>query len=202
MFLYLVRHGQSTYNAQQRIQGQSDPALSELGRHQGKAVAQRLVELPITAIHASPLRRAAETAQFVAAALNLVIRFDPRLKEVDAGHFQDRIRDDVMREYPDAIPRWQRGDLEFAFPGGESRRELIRRGHEALRAIIDDGHDHAAVVAHGGLLLAAMKALLDIPSDVPPFDMKNASITRLSVDADGCVELLDFDNVAHLQDVM
>ena len=157
-----------------------------------------IADLPIEAIHASPLRRAMQTAQCIANELNLEIQFDSRLKEVHAGDFQDQIRSEIMRRFPDAIPRWRSGDLDFAFPGGESRRELIQRGHEALHAVIDAGYEQVAVVSHGGLLLAAMKAMLGIPSETRPLDMKNASITRLSIDVTGCVELLDFDNVEHL----
>jgi probable phosphoglycerate mutase len=198
MLLYLVRHGQSTYNAEGRIQGQSDCALSEHGRRQGAAAAKQLANLPIEAIYASPLQRASETAQFLADLLSLDIRFDPRLKEVHAGRFQDQIRKEIMQRFPDAIPRWRSGDPDFAFPDGESRRELIERGHSALREVIAAGHEHAAVVSHGGLLLSAIKALLEIPSDAPPFGMRNASITRLAVDAEGRVEMLDFDNIEHL----
>jgi len=198
MLLYLIRHGQSTYNVQGRIQGQSDCELSEQGRRQGEAVARRLAVLPIRAIHASPLRRASQTAEFLARALNLEIQFDPRLKEVDVGHFQDQIRADVMRRFPEAVPRWRGGELDFAFPGGESRRALIRRGHEALLSIARTDHDHAAIVSHGGLLLAGMKAVLGIASEDPPLGMENASVTRLSIDAGGRAQLLEFNSVDHL----
>ncbi len=201
MLLYLIRHGQSTYNVQGRIQGQSDCALSEQGRRQGQAVARRLAALPIRAIYASPLRRASQTAEFLARALDLEIQFDPRLKEVDVGHFQDQIRTDVMRRFPEAIPRWRSGELDFAFPGGESRRELIRRGREALLSISRADHDHAAIVSHGGLLLAGMKALLGIASEDPPLGMENASVTRLAVDASGRAQLLEFNSVDHLSGI-
>ncbi|MBN1591315.1 MAG: histidine phosphatase family protein [Pirellulales bacterium] len=198
MQLYLIRHGESTYNVEGRIQGQSDPGLSELGRRQAQAIARRLAKSPIGVIFASPLRRATETAEFLAGALNLDIQFDPRLKEIDAGEFQDLLRADVRHRFPDAVGRWRSGELDFAFPGGESRRQLIARGREALLSVSHAGHDHAAIVSHGGLLLAAMKAVLGIASDAPPLGMENASITRLAVDGDDRVELVEFNSVEHL----
>jgi broad specificity phosphatase PhoE len=201
MLLYLIRHGESTYNVEGRIQGQADCELSERGRRQGQALAQRLASAPIEAIYASPLRRASQTAEFLAAALGLPIRFDPRLKEVDAGEFENRLREDVLRRFPGVLPRWRRGDSNFAFPGGESRRQLIARGEEALRSILESGHDHAAVVSHGGILLAGMKAMLGMASQDPPHEVDNASITRLSVDGAGRVELVEFNVVEHLADI-
>jgi 2,3-bisphosphoglycerate-dependent phosphoglycerate mutase len=201
MLLYLIRHGESTYNAQGRIQGRSDCDLSDHGRRQAQAMARRMADAPIEAVYASPLRRATQTAEFLASALGLAIRFDPRLVEVDAGHFEEQMRDEVMRRFPGAIPQWRSGAIDFVFPGGESRRALIERGREAILSIVHAGHEHAAVVSHGGLLLAGMKSLLGIASEAEPLDMDNASITRLQIDPDGRFELVDFNNVEHLSAV-
>jgi broad specificity phosphatase PhoE len=196
--LYCIRHGQSTYNALGRIQGQSDVPLSELGRRQALAVARALADAPIEAIYSSPLRRAKDTARLLADLLGLDVREDPRLKEVDVGVFTDRLRDEVLEEYPGAISRWRSGRLDFVFPEGESRRDLIRRGHEVLDEIRRAGHRQAAVVAHGGVLLAAMKAMLAIPSDHPPHSLENASISTLLVNGDGQAERVELDNTDHL----
>ncbi|MBN2023169.1 MAG: histidine phosphatase family protein [Pirellulales bacterium] len=198
MILYLIRHGESTYNATGRIQGQSDVPLSELGRRQAQAMADSLAREPIEAIYASPLRRASETADFLAAALGLPVRYDPLLKEVHAGAFEARVRDEILAEYPGTIAHWRSGRLDFAFPGGESRVDVIRRGRESFTAVCRAGHGHVAIVAHGGLLLAGLKELLGLHSTEPPHDMANASITRLSVNGHGTAELLDFDNTDHL----
>jgi len=201
MLLYLIRHGESTSNAVGRIQGQSDCELSQRGRRQAQAVARRLAAAPIEAVYASPLRRASQTAEVVAAALGLAIRFDPRLKEVDAGELEDQMRADVLRRFPEVVAGWHSGKLDFAFPGGESRRAVIERGREALLSIGRDGHEHAAVVSHGGLLLAGMKAVLGIASEAEPRDIDNASITWLAVDGNGRAELVAFNNVEHLAEV-
>lgn len=202
MLLYLVRHGQSTYNAQGRIQGQSDSSLSALGQKQALAVARAMAGLPIEALYASPLRRAFQTAEPLSEALGLAIRTDAQLKEVNAGIFEGCLREDVEKEYPNELARWRSGEVDYQLPGGESRRDLIRRGREAFESLFTSGYRQVAVVAHGGLLLAAMKAVLGIASNEPPLAMENASISQLAwLDGDK-VELVSFDQIDHLEDVV
>lgn len=200
MLLYCIRHGESTYNAEGRIQGQSDVPLSDLGRQQGEATAAALAALPIEAIFCSPLRRAVQTAQPLADALRLPLREDPRLMEVHVGNFQDRLRSELDRLHPEAMARWRSGDPDFALPGGESRRELMRRGEEVFREIRSTGLAHVAVVTHGGLLAAALKSLLEIPAHRHPFVLQNGSITRL--DWNGTeVRLLSLSQFEHLRGI-
>ena len=203
MILYVVRHGESTHNAENRIQGQSDPSLSELGRRQGTHAAEVLRPVPLDAIYSSPLRRAAETAEILAELVGMEVRYDDRLMEVNVGHMQDKHREEVMRLYPEVVPGWRSGRLDFRFPGGESREEVIARGEAVFEDICRMGHQHAVIFSHGGLILAGMKALLRIPTDQPPLALRNASVTKLHVtldDEDGTfvAELLDFDNTDHL----
>jgi len=201
MLLHCIRHGQSTYNADGRIQGQSDVPLSELGTRQAEAVGDVLARLPVAAIYSSPLRRALETARLTAELLGLEVRTDRRLKEINAGVWEDRPRSEVERLFPQDIANWRSGDLDFTIPGGESRRDLLRRGMAAMQSIIRAGWGQVAVFAHGGLLVVTLKALLKIPRQEPPFDLENGSITTLAVDGDGRAELVSLDQVDHLRDV-
>jgi broad specificity phosphatase PhoE len=198
MILYCVRHGESTYNAEGRIQGQSDVPLSELGLRQGRAVAAALHKLPIDAIYSSPLRRALKTAEMASEMLGLEIRTDDRLKELDAGVFQDRLRSELGDLYPDELSRWTSGEPDFVIPGGESRNDLKRRGMEVLRAIGARDHRHVAVVSHGRLLITALKGLLEMPLEAAPQSLQNGSITRIELNGDGPVRLLAIDEVDHL----
>lgn len=200
MILYCIRHGESSYNAEGRIQGQSDVPLSELGRRQSEAVAAALVGLPIEAVYASPLRRAMQTTRPVAEALKLEIRTDPRLMEVHAGVFQDKLRSELEELYPLEVARWRSGDPDFAIPGGESRRDLMRRGRAVFEAIGQTDHQQVLVVTHGALLSAAMKALLEIPAQRHPFVLQNGSITRLEL-TDGVVKVHSLNEVGHLREV-
>jgi broad specificity phosphatase PhoE len=200
MYLHCVRHGESTYNAEGRVQGQSDVPLSELGLRQAEAVAAAMAELPIEAVYSSPLRRAMQTAQPLADRLRLPITTDPRLMEVHAGVFQDELRAELDRRYPEEYARWRSGDPDFAIPGGESRRRLMQRGEEVLREIGAAGHEHVAVVTHGGLLAGAMKALLEIPAQRNPFVFQNGSITVIEL-TDSVVQLHAVNRIGHLSSV-
>ncbi len=201
MILYCIRHGQSTYNAEGRIQGQSDIPLSELGFRQSEAAAQALAQLPIDALFCSPLIRAFQTGESVAAALGLPIQIDDRLKEIHAGIFQDKRRCDVEQLYPKETAHWVSEDPDYVIPGGESRRQLMERGSAAFRGISRQDHQRVVVVAHGRLLIVTLKALLGIPPVVPPFSLQNGSITRIETNGDGSFELLGIDEVDHLADV-
>lgn len=200
MLLYCIRHGESCYNAEGRIQGQSDVPLSERGLRQSEALAAALSGLPIEAVYASPLRRAVQTARPVAETLRLEIRTDPRLMEIDAGIFQDKIRAELDGLYPDEFARWKGGDPDFTIPGGESRRDLMRRGRDAFEEISRSAYEQALVVTHGGLLAGALKALLEIPADRHPFVFENGSISQLEF-TDGQVRLLSLNQVDHLHSV-
>ena len=95
MVLYFIRHGESTHNAEGRIQGHSDAPLSSLGRQQSEAAAKALASIAFDAIYSSPLRRALETAQIIAAPHGLPVLTDPRLMELNVGVFQDRLRSEL-----------------------------------------------------------------------------------------------------------
>jgi 2,3-bisphosphoglycerate-dependent phosphoglycerate mutase len=201
MLLYCVRHGESLYNAEGRVQGQSDVALSEFGRSQSAAVAEALAEKSLDALYSSPLRRAMETAEVVARRTGLPIQTDPRLKEVNAGIFQDRLRADLQREFPEELSRWTSEDLDYVIPGGESRRQLIARGRAALEAIARENLQHVAVIAHGRLLTVALKNLVGLAPEDYPRSLENGSITTIRCDGAGRFEVLDWDRVDHLDGV-
>lgn len=199
--LYFVRHGQSTYNAEGRVQGQSDVPLSELGRRQGEAVAQWLAGVPVDAIYSSPLRRAMETTEAIARVHRLPIRTDDRLKELNAGVFQDKLRSKLWDLYPEQMARWTSGDPDFVIPGGESCRQLARRGCEVLEEIAAAGHRHAVVVAHGRLLLVTLSALL-APSDGKDLaPLENGAISIVQYQPNAGFRLVQWNRVDHLTSV-
>jgi 2,3-bisphosphoglycerate-dependent phosphoglycerate mutase len=188
MLLYCVRHGESTYNLEGRLQGQSDTRLSPLGQQHAAAVAATLRQLPIDAIYASPLLRAMETAQPLADALKLPIERDDRLKEINIGIFQGLLAAELSDRLPAESARWRSQDPDYRIPNGESRRDLMNRAAAAFEAIrvTDDrapdrraGPRHVVIVAHGGVLAAAFKALLGVPAERNPFMLYNGSISMI-----------------------
>ncbi|HUY93576.1 MAG TPA: histidine phosphatase family protein [Pirellulales bacterium] len=198
MILYCIRHGESTYNVEGRLQGQSDePLLSPLGQRHAAALAAALAETPIEAIYASPLARAMETAEPLAAALKLPIRTDDRLKEINIGVFQGLLASEIGDVHPEATARWRSGDPDYRIPGGETRRELMQRAAAAMQAIRETGFRQVAVVAHGGVLAAALKALLQAPAERNPFMLYNGSISRIEWESQ--VKLMTLNQTDHLR---
>lgn len=166
MLQILVRHGESVSNLEGRVQGQEDVALSVRGQAQADAVAAWSRDefggdsAPIDEVWSSPLVRARDTAARIAAALNLPLKIDERLQELHAGIFQGHLWADLEERFPEAVARWRSGDIDYAIPGGESRAQLAARGHAVLEALAGRDVGRMIVVAHGGILTAALGSLV------------------------------------------
>jgi probable phosphoglycerate mutase len=201
MLLYCIRHGESTYNAEGRIQGRLDVPLSDLGRRQSEAAAQALRGKPVEALYASTLRRAAQTAEIIGGVLGVTVRPEPRLMEIDVGVFQGHMPSELAKRYPEALAQWTSGDPEYVIPGGESRRQLAERGCAAFEAIRQAGHREVVVVAHGGIIVATIKLLRHISLADPPFSLENGSITTLHWNGDGRLHVVALNQIEHLRTV-
>lgn len=198
MILYCLRHGESLYNAEGRLQGHLEVPLSPRGVRQAEAAAEALAGQPIEAIHTSPLCRARQTAEIIAERLRLPLCVDERLKEIDVGRLEGRLRAELRTTEAEVLARWASGDPDFRLPGGESRRQVAQRGRAAFEAIRRTGHAHVLVVAHGTVLLSTIKVLAGLPLEGPPWTLRNASITMLRWPDHGPLQIAALDQVAHL----
>jgi broad specificity phosphatase PhoE len=153
--VFLARHGQTAYNLEGRFQGQLPVSLDDTGRAQAAELAERAAEHDFVKLWCSPLLRARETADIVAARIGLEPHEDPRLMETDAGDWTDRSFADVQAEAPDAFAAFVGGEPDFAFPGGESFAQQGIRVAAAL-AEIEQGTLPALVVCHGGVIRIAI----------------------------------------------
>jgi probable phosphoglycerate mutase len=152
--IHLARHGETDWNRELRWQGHCNPPLNELGRDQARALARSLRAIGIAAVYASDLRRASETAEIVAAALELPVRLDPALREIDVGSWAGQTLGELAARYPDAVARWQETG-EPGWDGGESHEEMAARVVAAIRSIAAAHADEEVlVVLHGGPLRA------------------------------------------------
>jgi probable phosphoglycerate mutase len=214
MLQYLVRHGESVSNVEERVQGQADVELSALGRRQAESVAtwSRAMLAASTApqatweIWSSPLKRARHTAEAIAAVLGLPVHIDEGLRELHAGIFQGHLWADLESRFPEEVARWRSGDVDYQIPGGESRAELASRGHGVLEALGRRDVAGMIVVAHGGVLTAALGSM--IGRDHPllaaaaqrPFTklpaLANASLTLLEWPGP---RLVSFNETGHLE---
>ncbi len=169
MLQYLVRHGESVSNLEGRVQGQADIELSPLGHTQARLVADWASRLAashpggtatIREVWSSPLRRARETADVIAAAIGLPVSVDEQLCELHAGIFQGHLWADLEQTFPGEVAHWRSGDPHYVIPGGESRAQLAARGRKALETLAARSTATMIVVAHGGVLTAALGSML------------------------------------------
>ena len=154
--LYLLRHGQTAWNLERRMQGSKNSVLTALGRAQaaamGRALAAELAREPGPTIFLrSPLGRTCETAAIVGRELGLdasAWRDDPRLAELCYGDWEGFTSAEIEVSHPNAMASWRADPEGFCPPGGESHAELRRRSAEALADIIASG-TRTVVVSHG-----------------------------------------------------
>jgi probable phosphoglycerate mutase len=153
MTLLLARHAETSWNREGRFQGHADPPLSDAGREQARTLASALEGKPPGAVYASDLRRAAETAEIVAARFDLPVRTDSGLREVDVGEWSGLTWAEIEERFPGAAERHH--DRGHGWEQGESHEEMAERTLAALRRIAA-AHDGQCVlvVVHGGTMRA------------------------------------------------
>jgi broad specificity phosphatase PhoE len=155
--LYLARHGESDWNAENRFQGHVDRPLTSRGRAQAAALAQRLSEIPLDAVYSSPLRRALETAAAVATEKGLRLVALPDLREVDVGTWAGLSRPEVAARFPQAFQRWLDGGE--GWEGGETYRQMSERVLGVVLEIAARHRDGSVlIVSHGGPIRAVVAA--------------------------------------------
>ncbi len=176
--ILLVRHGQSTWNADGRWQGRADPPLSDLGVRQAEVAAETVEEFGITRIWTSPLVRANQTAAIIASGLGLEVENDARLMERDAGDWTGKTRAEIEAGWPGFLDGGQRP------PGFETDDVLHERALAAMGDIGRDAREPVVVVSHGGLIRVVERALWSETHSVP--NLGGLDIHRM---ADGALEL-------------
>lgn len=191
--IYLLRHGQTTANAQQVIQGpRIDAPLSELGQRQASSLGQALAADPLEAVYTSPLQRARDTAQAIASGQRqgdhssrgqLAVQVVPELYELDYGDFIGRTYDDIRDEMDQVLDAWRMGFTDQPFPGGESALLAQTRIRPfAQRLVASARGRHVAVVAHGRINRVLIATLTGAGlTRLEEFPQSNASITELAV---------------------
>jgi broad specificity phosphatase PhoE len=151
--VYLARHGESDWNAENRFQGQTDRPLTELGRRQAELLAQEVARLRLAAVYTSPLRRSTETAEIVAGPLGIEPIVEPALSEVDVGSWAGLTRAEVAHRFPEGFRSWIGGGNGWA--DGETYEQMSDRVVAAVRAIGGRHPDEQVlVVSHGGPIRA------------------------------------------------
>jgi broad specificity phosphatase PhoE len=196
----LIRHGQSTWNREHRIQGQLDPPLSELGRRQATLLGARLGERRFAGLYASDLKRAFETAEVVGAAVHLEPEPRSSLREVFLGEWEGLTTEEIAARYPEAWASWVEDPDWDVVPGGEGEAAFDRRVAAALDDILRlHPQGDVLVVTHGGVIQVALHHIVGTPSrGLFPFKIQNASITLIER-RDGRAIIGGVNDIAHLE---
>ena len=162
MRLYLVRHGQTSANvARQLDTAVPGVDLTDTGREQAVALADRLGGEDLGAIYTSDLVRTQQTAAPLAARLGLGLVVLPGLREIQAGDYE---MSTDWQPYVDAVLRWG-AEPDHAIPGGDTGRGFMTRYDAAIRQVASDGHTAAVAVSHGAAMRTWCTARLHLPAD-------------------------------------
>lgn len=164
--LILIRHAETLWNLQDRIQGHSDIPLSDRGLRQAERLAQHIHRHPITAIYASDLLRARQTAEIIAASLRCAVTFDPALREILLGAWEGLTPAEVNRQFDQSYEQWKRRPSSVRIPGAEPVAAFHERTRTALRAISRrHPQETVAVVTHGGVIAGYLADILQADFD-------------------------------------
>jgi len=196
---FIVRHGETEWNAGGRIQGHIDIGLSESGINQAQSVSARLAEAPIDVAYSSDLQRCADTARQILGRRDVPLHVTPRLREYHKGVFEGLTWKETGERYPDLHAASLVKDLDFAPTAGESTRQVSVR-LASLMCELRERHqqDNVLIVGHGGALRAAFVALMDLPLEANwRFVMANCGLSVVDVFPDNAVLCL-FNDTCHL----
>jgi probable phosphoglycerate mutase len=202
--IILIRHGETAWNAERRLQGHLDIALNAEGERQASLLAEALAPEHIDLIVSSDLQRARQTAQAVAAPRSMTVHIDPGLRERCYGGFEGLLYSEIEQRFPAEFAAWQARDVDAVLPSGKNCGETFREFYtHSTSAILALAAAHPgrtiAMVAHGGVLECAYRMALGLPLETPrDFKVYNASINRFRLE-EGRLALESWGEVAHLR---
>lgn len=200
--IYIVRHGETEWNAAGRIQGHTDVALSPRGREQARATARRLAGAPFDAAYSSDMQRTRDTARIILGARAVPLRSVPELREYHKGVFEGLTVAEYRQRYPELYRASLVNDPDFAPPGGETIRQCAARLAGFVAALRErHPEDNLLIVGHGGSLRSCVVALLDLPLEANwKFVMHNCALSVIHTYPDNAVMHL-YNDTSHLKGI-
>jgi len=195
-----IRHGQTAWNADSRIQGHTDIALDDIGRWQAERLADALGDETLDFLYSSDLARARQTAAPLAARKGLELRVDGGLRERGFGEFEGLSFAQIEQCWPKQAAAWRHRDPDFGARGGEVLRDFRDRVVATIdRLAMAHRGQSIALVTHGGVLDLLYREATRVALDAPrSWQLANAGINRLLHSEQGLV-LVGWGDVAHLE---
>ncbi|MCF8012364.1 MAG: alpha-ribazole phosphatase [Clostridiales bacterium] len=161
--IYLVRHGQTDWNAKMRFQGQTDIHLAEKGREQAAALARRLEKENFAGIYSSDLTRAYETAEIIARSHNLLVQQKPAFREINFGSWEGLTFQEIQENFSEEATDWWERPLYTRIPDGESLHDVVKRSMDVLHDICKKHNGQKIlIVSHGGVVRSIISTVLGI----------------------------------------
>lgn len=202
--ILLIRHGETAWNAERRLQGHLDIPLNAEGERQAGLLAAALEGEPLDVLVSSDLMRARQTAQAIAGLRGMPLRTEPGLRERCYGGFEGLLYAEIEQRFPREFAAWQARNVDAVLPPGANRGETFRAFFErATGAILALGSAFpgktVALVAHGGVLECAYRLARGLPLETPrDFKVFNASVNRFVLE-EGSLRLRSWGEVGHLR---
>ncbi len=156
LYLYLIRHGETDWNAQGRVQGATDIELNRRGRLQARAISRMLRAEPLQALYASPLKRALGTAELIARPHGLPVIKLSGLSELDQGELEGLTFEELDNRYGPFMEAWRERPGKVRLPGGETMAELQERAWEALERIREENPEGKVVAVSHNLAIRSL----------------------------------------------
>lgn len=196
-----VRHGETAWNKDGRIQGHLDIPLNATGLWQAQRLARALADEDISAVYSSDLSRAWQTAEAIAQAQQLAVKAEPRLRERCFGDFQGKSWTEMETDWPEAASAWRRREPAFTPPGGENLLQLQER---VLDALVDVCQRHwgeqIVLVAHGGVMDMLYRTGMNLDLQATrTWTLGNATVNRLLWTPEG-LHVVGWSDTSHLSD--
>ena len=202
MLLYLLRHGETDWNAERRIQGVSDIPLNEVGLSQAEAFVQLLAGRTVHAIYASPFRRSRQTAEMLASALGLPILDESRLAELDQGELEGKTMEELEEQHNGFLVSWRTRPAKLRMPGGETLVELQERAWAALEDFrVKHLGETVAAVSHNLTITALLCRILGMDLDrFRVLRQHNAALNIIEYDPERGWSVVTMNSLSHLRD--
>ena len=200
--IYIVRHGETLWNAEGRIQGHTDVGLTERGREQARATARRLSGVSFDVAYSSDMSRTRDTAQIILGERATPLHSVPELREYNKGVFEGLTPEEYREHYPDLFQASLVNDPDFAPPGGETIRQSQARLSGFLKSVRENHPDgDVLIVGHGGSLRSGVVALLGLPLEANwKFVMHNCALSIIRTHPDNAVMHL-YNDTSHLKEI-
>lgn len=201
--LVLIRHGETKWNTEHRMQGQTDIPLNAVGVKQAERMAKQLETYPIQSFYSSPLKRAHRTARIIHTLHGgAPLTFHDDLKERSFGTGEGLTYNEITRQFP--VMAFDRSwDHPYSqIPGGERLIDVYRRGIRFMRElVVNDQGKTVAVIAHGVIIRCIISYLMGLPLNANMlYELKNTSLTVIRIPEQGPPELHVLNHTLHLEE--